>query len=94
MARNTPEYSKENGLPADDGYLECGLPEFLAESVEQMKAAWRKLDAGEEYLHWDCDYCNLQSDINIAETSGAITSAQAWHLRNRYLRIEKPGDME
>ncbi len=61
------------GLPEDDSYLECGLPEFLQLSLNSMKATWDRLDLGEEYLRWDCDYCNLQSDINSA------TGSRAWN---------------
>jgi len=71
----------------DKTYLECGLPPFLAESVEAMKSAWEKLDRGETYLRWDCDFCNLQTDINIAEGCGAISTEQAWYLRRKYLRL-------
>lgn len=85
------EYDKSSGLPVDKSYLECGLPGFLQESLEQMKEAWRKRDAGENYLRWDCDYCNFQSDINVAEVNGLITSEQAWYLREEYLRIARPG---
>ena len=79
----------ENGLPKDDNYLECGLPDFLVISIEAMKEAWRKLDNGEEYLRWDCDYCNLQSDINNAEVNQLISTEQAWFLREKYLRMER-----
>lgn len=85
------EYDEKSGLPMDKSYLECGLPGFLQESLEQMKEAWRKRDAGENYLRWDCDYCSFQSDINVAEVNGLITSEQAWYLREEYLRIERPG---
>ena len=37
---------------------------------------------------WDCDYCNLQADINNAEVNQVISSEQAWYLRERYLRME------
>lgn len=84
------EYDGNSGLPVDRTYLECGLPEYLQESLEQMKIAWRKRDSGEEYLRWDCDFCNFQSDINSAETEGMISSEQAWYLREKYLRIAKP----
>lgn len=53
------------------------------------KAAWKKVDIGEKYLRIDCDYCNLQSDINSAEVNGIISSNQAWYLREKYLRIER-----
>ncbi|MBQ3526937.1 MAG: helix-turn-helix transcriptional regulator [Clostridia bacterium] len=78
-----------SGLPKDKSYLECGLPAFLQESLETMKKAWNLLDNGEKYLRWDCDYCNLQSDINIAEVESLISTEQAWYLREKYLRIER-----
>lgn len=77
------------GLPKDKSYLECGLPEFLQESIDVMKSAWEKIDNKVEYLHWDCDYCNLQTDINIAEVEQVISKEQAWFLREKYLRIER-----
>lgn len=83
---------ESTGRPIDKSYLECGLPEWLTESIEQMKAAWEKEDNGEEYLHWDCDWCNLQSDINVAEVEQLITSEQAWHLREKYLRLKRYDD--
>ena len=64
MALLITEYDEKSGLPIDHGYLECGLPCFLQESIEQMKKAWKKLDAGEEYLQWDCDFCNLTEKIS------------------------------
>lgn len=88
MSLSSP-YDRETGLPKNKSYLERGLPAFLQESVQQMKMAWKKRDCGEKYLHGDCDYCNLQSDINIAETSGQISPEQAWYLREKYLRVER-----
>ena len=46
-----------------------------------MQAAWDRLDRGEKDLCWDCDYCNLQTDINNAEVNQVISSEQAWYLR-------------
>ena len=82
-------YDDKTGLLKDKSYLEHGLPVFLWESLRQMEAAWKKRDNGETYLRWDCDYCNLQSDINIAETNGQISTEQAWYLREKYLRMER-----
>ena len=79
----------EAGLPKDKSYLECGLPEFLEVSIRAMEEAWEKLDSGIEYLRWDCDYCNLQTDINNAEVNQIISTEQAWFLREKYLRIER-----
>ena len=80
---------KVSGLPADDSYLECSLPPFLLEAIAAMQSAWEKLDYGEECPHWDCYYDELQSDINMAEVEQVINTEQAWHLREKYLRIER-----
>lgn len=80
---------EDTGLPKDTGYLECGLPEFLQTSIAAMINAWTMLDSGVEYLRWDCDYCNLQSDINSAEVNQLISTEQAWFLREKYLRMER-----
>lgn len=81
--------AEDEGLPQDKGYLECGLPTFLQESLRAMVEAWRKIDSGEKYLRWDCDFCNLQSDINSAEVNQMISTEQAWYLREKYLRMER-----
>lgn len=70
-------------------YMECSLPVWLQESIATMQAAWEKLDTGETYLRWDCDFCNLQTDINNAEVNGIISAEQARYLRTKYLRIEQ-----
>jgi hypothetical protein len=82
-------YDSQTGLPKDKSYLERGLPPFLTESIDAMKSAWRKLDRGEKYLRWDCDYCNRQTDINNAEVNQVISPDQAWYLREKYLRMER-----
>ena len=69
-------------------YFERDLPPFLKESIKAMQEAWEKLDRGEKYYRWDCDFCNLQSDINSAEVNLLISPEQAWYLREKYLRIE------
>lgn len=79
----------DTGLPKDKSYLECGLPAFLQESLEAMQVAWKKVDSGEAYYRLDCDYCNLQADINSAEVNQLISTSQAWHLREKYLRMER-----
>lgn len=78
-----------DGLPEDKNYLECGLPQFLIESIKAMEKAWDMIDNNQEYIRWDCDFCNLQTDINIAEVEQMISSEQAWYLREKYLRIER-----
>ncbi len=90
MLLDTPtDFNTKTGLPVDKSYLECGLPAYLQESINKMKEAWQLIDSGAEYLRWDCDYCELQSDINTAEMGGIINSDQAWYLRETYLRMER-----
>ena len=83
------EYDAETGLPVDKAYLECGLPQYLQESLDAMKKSWEILDAGGEDIRWDCYWCELNADINSAEVESLITSDQAWYLREKYLRIER-----
>jgi len=90
---NKSKYDIDTGLPEDKEYLECNLPKYLQASTKKMKAAWNKVDNGEDYLHLDCDFCELQSDINTAEVGRAISCEQAWYLRQKYLRMERPGEI-
>lgn len=62
--------------------MECGLPEWLEKSIQTY------VD-GQDSSIWDCLYCELQADINVAEVEQIITPAQAWHLREKYLGIER-----
>lgn len=62
------------------------FPPYLQESIELYKAGEQKAKTG-KYFGYDNDFCRLQSDINIAEVSGAITSEQAWALRHDILGI-------
>lgn len=52
-------------------YFECWLPEWLLESIQNY-------ENGKDSSIWDCLYCELQSDINVAEVEQIITSEQAW----------------
>ena len=64
----------------EKNYLECGLPKWLEESISIY-------EENKETTLWDCYYCELQSDINVAETESLITSKQAWYLREKYLGL-------
>ena len=81
------EYDSETGLPMDEAYLERGLPEFLQQSLENMKRSWERIDAGERDNHWDIYWCDLNADINCAEVDQLITPRQANYLRREYLRM-------
>ncbi|MBP1572741.1 MAG: hypothetical protein J6A55_02925 [Oscillospiraceae bacterium] len=83
----------ETGRPLDKSYLEQGLPPLLKESIEQMIKTWEIIDNGGKKSDWDCDYCELQSNINCAEVDQYITSEQAWYLREKYLRMERTEEL-
>ena len=78
--------NKETGLPIDESYLECDLPKYLQESIEQMRNGWIKKETG-EYYHWDLDYQELNADIGTAEYFGEISPRQANYLRKKYLKM-------
>ena len=90
MKLDTPnEYDRDTGLPIDKKYQECGLPEYLQISLENMKKSWEIIDSGKTDLHWDIYWCELNADINSAEVDLVITSEQAWYLREKYLGMER-----
>lgn len=84
-------YDKETGLPKSKKYLECDLPPYLQESLENMKQSWEIEDSGKRDLHWDLYWGELNADINSAEIDQMISTEQAWYLREKYLRM-KQGD--
>ncbi|MBE5968815.1 MAG: hypothetical protein E7242_01130 [Lachnospiraceae bacterium] len=65
------------------------LPSFLKESIDKFVEGKMKSEADKSYMQFDCDYCELQSDINVAEVEGIISSEEAWNLRKKYLGINK-----
>ncbi len=89
MQIDNARYDPQTGLPKDDTYLEKGLPPYLLESIAAMQASWAILDQGGEDLRWDVCWCDLNADINSAETEQEISGDQAWYLRRKYLRMEK-----
>ena len=89
MQIDNARYDRETGLPRDESYLEKGLPGYLQKSIAAMQASWKIVDSGKRDLHWDLVWCELNADINSAETEQEISSDQAWYLRQKYLRMEK-----
>lgn len=82
-------YDPATGLPEDKTYLECGLPEYLQISLDNMKKTWKILDSGTRTNTWDLYWCELNADINSAEVDELITHEQADYLRRVYLRMVK-----
>lgn len=83
--------SMEDIMQAADSnnHYETALPKYLKASLDKMKKAIKLKSSGQKYLRYDCDYCELQSDINTAEVSGEISPDQAWYLRSKYLGLVK-----
>ncbi len=83
--------SMEDIMQAADSnnHYETALPKYLKVSLDNMKKAIKLKTSGKKYLRYDCDYCELQSDINTAEVSGEISPDQAWYLRSKYLGLVK-----
>lgn len=66
---------------ANKDYLEFNIPDFLKDSINKFNINRKK-------SLYDVYYCTLQSDINVAEIGGYISSNQAWFLRKKYLGID------
>ena len=62
-------------------YLEFNIPDFLRYSINMFN---RNIKTS----LYDIYYCTLQSDINVAEVGGYISSNQAWFLRKKYLGVD------
>ena len=62
-------------------YLEFNIPDFLKDSIN-------KFNINRKNSLYDVYYCTLQSDINVAEIGGYISSNQAWFLRKKYLGVD------
>ena len=87
MKLKMKETDKKTGKPLDKTYLELDLPEPLRYSLEKMKDTLEKIEKGNIPSDWDCNYCELQSDINAAEVEDMISSEQAAYLRSKYLGL-------
>ena len=88
MKIDSANYDTATGLPKNLDYFEKGLPPYLSESLDAMKKSWAIEDSGGRDLHWDCYWCELNADINAAETERSISHEQAAYLRKEYLRME------
>lgn len=69
-------------------YLECGLPSDLQAALDQFKIGEQKHNEG-NYLHFDCDWMELNACINSSEVEQEISERQAWYLREKYLGMQR-----
>lgn len=88
MKIDTANYDCMTGLPKDKSYLEKGLPPYLEKSLNAMRQSWKIEDNGGTDIHWDIYWCDLNADINTAESEQSISREQAGYLREKYLRME------
>lgn len=89
LAPFNTEYDPETGLRLDRPDLEHGLPPYLEQSIQAMVESWNIIDNGGKDPHWDLKWCELNSDLNVAEVEHEIPSEQAWYLREKYLRMSQ-----
>ena len=89
MKIDNADYDTETGLPKNSSHYEKGLPPYLIQSIDAMKESWVKIDSGKKDTNWDLNWCDLNADINSAETEQEISPEQAWYLREKYLRMTK-----
>ena len=89
MQIDNADYDRNTGKPKNNAYLEKGLPKYLSDSLSAMIESWKIEDNGKRDIHWDIHWCELNADINWAETEQEISSEQAWYLRRKYLRMEE-----
>ena len=54
---NHAQYDQETGKPLDQSYLECGLPDDLQDSIQEMQKSWAIIDSGSRDPHWDIYWC-------------------------------------
>lgn len=73
-----------------DNLLEDWLTPDIRHPVMQLLSCEDRLDRGVEDTLWDCYFCELQTDINIAEVEGYISKARADELRDKYLWKRTP----
>lgn len=78
-------YDPDTGLPVDKTYLECGLPDDLAEALRVMKESWAVVDAEGYDINWADAHSEFIACINSCEVEGEITRAQAAYLRENYV---------
>lgn len=68
------------GKPADQSYLEAGLPPFLQHDIDEYVKGEQ-----EQSRLLDCLWGELYGSINAALCGGSITEEQAVYLRGKYL---------
>ena len=89
MTDDGVKYRPDSDFPDDPSYLKNGFPDYLQFCIELMKKSWDTKDSGKPNFHWDLDWCQLNSEINMAELGGVISNEQADYLRKVYLRINE-----
>ncbi len=80
------QYIEEIQLEQDSlKRTEMLLPEYMLETIRKFEKSLALKKAGTPDYRLDCYYDELNSDINVLEVDGVLTSDQAWYLREKYL---------
>ena len=61
------------------------LPESMLQTIKKYEHSLFLVQTGKPDYKLDCYYDELNSDINVMENDGVISSEQAWYLRSKYL---------
>ena len=69
------------------------LPESMLCTIQKYEASLAAFEAGKPDYKLDCYYDELNSDINVMEVDGDLTSDQAWYLREKYLGRVREGNI-
>ncbi len=89
LAREEERISKKKAVELFESGMLDKLEAGKFSSLKAMQECWDRMDNGIYDTQWDCDWCDLNSDINVAEVEQEISSEQAWYLREKYLRMER-----
>ena len=65
--------------------IEMLLPKSMLLTIKKYEDSLASFEAGKPDYKLDCYYDELNSDINVMEVDGELTSDQAWYLREKYL---------
>lgn len=74
-------------IKSNENYLEKTediLPDNSKQILQRYIKSLTLKKAGKSDYRLDLYYCELNSEINVLENSGFLSSEQAWYLRNKY----------
>lgn len=61
------------------------LPESVRQTIAKYEQSLALYEAGKPDYRLDCYFEELNSDFNVLEVDGILSSDQVWYLREKYL---------